>query len=565
MRWLVLGLIVGLFMGFVDSYGYAVSGFTISEISIVFIPLITLFLARCMGVTSLEEIIYASSLAIGIDLTTTLTSGMYLTYGYLQYLSSKLRVFGFEIRVPQTLFSDPNPIDFEALPTYVSLSLASMGGALLAYALRMHYLDKERLTYPLGLAASMVLKIVRTVPRSCWVGLGLGFALQLLVMYLGLDILDLTPLVGSYLPGAVFALALNPLVYAVAMLLPLGALRGLAMGSMMTYVAITTLSVALLGAYVPPLASYDDVLLAVSNIVASCMVGLVTVATVSYLTKYYRVFLHSAKLLAMARYERFAATMGTLLVASMVLVALSISRIPIPKLLSIAAIIVPIHLVLVLVNLRIVGEVGMGSQAVLPLATSILVASRCSDVATYAALDPFTGIPMPQVIGGTSMNLARLCRACRASVSKAFALLCLGIALGSIPTYIYGNLLVNLYGFDSPQMPMHRWIPTIVWMATIYSGRSEALYPQIVALGFVLAILLLILSQRFGIPFLPLIVGTCIPPDVGIAALVAYVVKSIVLKLGVELHEKTIVFSTFVLLGCGLGVALNSILVALLA
>jgi hypothetical protein len=48
-----------------------------------------------------------------------------------------------------------------------------------------------------------------------------------------------------------------------------------------------------------------------------------------------------------------------------------------------------------------------------------------------------------------------------------------------------------------------------------------------------------------------------LPPDIGFIALLSYLIKSIVIKLGIELHEKTIILGMSYIIGAGTAIALN--------
>ncbi|NPA96916.1 MAG: hypothetical protein GXO32_04890 [Crenarchaeota archaeon] len=562
LRAVAIGLAVGLFMGFVDSYSYAVSGFTTSEISVVFIPVIVLALATALRASlTREELVAASALAIGIDITTTLTSGMYVTYGFLKLVASKLSVFGISVSVPPKLFSYPHPLDLESMPIYVSLALVSAAGVLIAYAFRMHFLEKERLLYPLGTAAAMLLRVAKRVRVEHAVAILVGFGAQLAYLALGGAMLDLTPVTSSILPGAILALSVNPIVVAVLLLVPAGSLRSISLGSVSTYLALLPIAVVLGGVAVIPTPSYDSSLLAYSNLVSSILVGAVAVLSATYLARYRKAIVQSVKLLLSMGVERRAMALGLALVAMITLPALALAgRVELARLAPIIAIVVATHIVLTLVNLRVVGEAGMGSQAVLPIVTLELFASGCRGAGIYAALDPYTGIPMPQVVAGTAMNAIRFGLMSGVRSSLVAALMCAGIAVGSFATYIFGNLLVASLGLNSPKMPLYRWLPTVVWMSTIYSGSPQAVSLAAVAIGVASAAIMVLISSRTSWQALPFVVGMTLPPDIGLLALAAYAVKRAVMKLGVEAHERLLSLSSLALVGCGAAIAVYAAL-----
>ncbi|MEM3980038.1 MAG: hypothetical protein QXF79_02130, partial [Ignisphaera sp.] len=143
-RSILIGLIIGLLVGFIDSYNYAVSGYTTAEVSLVIIPFLVVMTLKLLRISySSEDIAMATALTYGICITTTLTSGMYITFGFLDYLSKKLKAYGLAVSVPSYLFSGVFP-DYIALAVYVSLALISFSGALIAFSFRSHIIKKER-------------------------------------------------------------------------------------------------------------------------------------------------------------------------------------------------------------------------------------------------------------------------------------------------------------------------------------------------------------------------------------------------------------------------------------
>ncbi len=565
-RALILGILLGLFISFVDSYSYAISGFTTAEISVIIVPLLLLILSQAFRLRlSKEELVIASATAIGIDITTTLTAGMYITYGFLAYSARQLREFGLLVIVPPQLFSSQSQyqgfIDFNAMPTYIALTLVSIGGAFLAYALRMHYIERERLLYPLGIAAAMIIKSIRKIKLSYVVALLIGFLSQFATLKFS-TIVDLTPLISSMVPGSVLALSLSPLMIALFMLLPLGSLKLISIGSLATYVLLLPFTIALLNLPVVPMMSYEDALFAYSNVVASIIIGVIVILSAYYVLIYRKVFRQSFLILLRLAPERTAFFVGIALVSLIVPIAFAIAT-QMPSLILmvfVILVVLALHILLVLVNLRAVGETGIGSQTVLPLVTLSMYLARIRDVGLYAALDPFTGIPMPQVVSGTAMNVIRFSRLNGVRSSRALLAFIIGMLLGSPTTYIYGNVLVAVYGFDSPQMPLYRWIPTVVWMAIIYSGSREALYAQALLIGMILGLVLAVLNTRKGIAIFPIVIGATLPPDIGLTALIIYIIKNTLVRMGVEVHERALLLSILALLGCGLAVLVYTLI-----
>ncbi|MDK6029078.1 hypothetical protein QPL79_06850 [Ignisphaera sp. 4213-co] len=537
--------------------------------SIVWVPIIILFIFdRLMKINyDISDVVVATAIAIGIDITTTLTSGMYITFGFLKYVSSRLKPFGFNIIVPKHLFAYNGFLDVEAMPTYISLAVISLGGAFIAYAMRTHFLDKERLKYPIAVAAATITQTLKNIK----IGKGffltfllLGFALQMTYFATGLSI-DYTPITSMLLPGAVFAVSFSPLLFALLMLLPLGSLRSFSIGSLLTYLLFIPMAVKLFGIQLLPSQSYDDMLFSVAPVILSYNVGFIVIFLLFYIIRYWSLLARGLSIVFKFNVERTAFATGLayiifLGVLSILFAITFMHGFNIAILLVVVTIVVFLHLILIIGNLRVVGESGTGSQALFPLVTIIMYIFGIRNVTLYAMLDPYTGIPMPQVAASTSMNLFRFARFNRANLINILKYFCLGVFVGSFITYIYGNLLVGVYGFNSSQMPLTRWIPTVVWMAAVYQGKLTSQSLNVIFLASLIAILVLIANKFVNILIFPFLVGITLPPDIGIQTLLAYVIKSIIVKFGVSLHEKVIIGSIIFMLGAALALIVNIVL-----
>ncbi|MEM4966850.1 MAG: hypothetical protein QXG13_01285, partial [Zestosphaera sp.] len=84
-RAIILGLVVGLLQGFVDTYGYAVTGYTTAEIAGIVSAIIFLVAYRMIfrETPSVFEHFLGVIIASGISISTTITAGMYITYTML--------------------------------------------------------------------------------------------------------------------------------------------------------------------------------------------------------------------------------------------------------------------------------------------------------------------------------------------------------------------------------------------------------------------------------------------------------------------------------------------------
>jgi len=565
----LIGIAIGLFVSFANSYSYAISGYTTSELSLIYIPLLTFLVFKLLKVPyEDQDILYASAIAIGIDITTTLTSGMYITYGFLSYTSTKLGFYGFNVDVPYQLFGKRKVffIDVEALPTYIALATASLSGLFIAFALRNHFFYKERLKYPVAMASAMATQVLKNaiVKRREFTFLFLlGFSLQMLYFVNGFT-MDLTPTLSMFIPGTAFSMTFIPLVFALFLLLPLGVLRALFIGSLLMYFVLTPIAIFLFRIPIIPAQSYEDMLFSLSHILLSYNVGFVLAFLVFYILKYFKQLLTSLRIATEFTIERLMLLVGVsyLILLGIAVLVIGISFGSLQTLFMLVLVLV-LHFVLIVASLRVVGETGIASQALYPLVTLVMYGMGIRNVLTYALLDPYTGIPMPQTVAATSMNVFRYARFCKGNIIAVVKYLSAGLVIGSFVTYIYGNLLLAIYGVNSPQMPLTRWIPTVIWMSAIYSGKLTSVSLYIAAFSLVFAVPIALLSPTLGFSPFALLVGLTLTPDIGLQALLAFIVKKLVIKFGAAFHEKLILYATLFLLGAACAVIVNTVVNAL--
>ncbi len=557
---LLIGLLIGIVMCFIDSYSYAISGYTTAEISLISIPILIIAIYRLLKLKfSYEDIIISLALAYSMDLSTTLASGMYITYGFLKYASTQLKAFGLEVRVPKMLYAGGNIVDLESMPTYIILSIISFSGALIAYSFRSHFLDKERLRYPFSIASALFIKTFRemSIDYSYIIAMVLGFLLQLLSLIYTQQI-DLTPISSSILPGSIIALSFWPITIGIFMLIPMQTLKTLSISSIITYVLLIPISIIMFRIPITPSLTYDDALFSVTPIIIGINVGAIISMLLYYILRFWKTLSISLKLVTSLSAERTIFVMSIILLILIfpTSIALSSTFNPISFIVMII-LLSSLYLLLILSNMRVVGEVGTGSQALLPLVTFLMYFLGVRDLGYYASLDPYTGIPMPQVIGATSMNMVRIARFFKVNTVLVLQMIGLGIFIGSITSYVFGNLLVYVYGFNSKAMPLTRWIPTIALIASICNGKLDISSFYAVLIGIIASIIIITTSRYTKLSIFPFLVGITLPPDIGILALIAYAIKSIVVRLGVEVHEKVIALVTFFIVGAGIATAIN--------
>jgi hypothetical protein len=83
-RGMIAGLLTGLLMGLADTYGYATTGYTTAELSILVSPVIVrLILGK---EASLTELVVGSVAAYGMSFATIITSGMLITNAYTWFV-----------------------------------------------------------------------------------------------------------------------------------------------------------------------------------------------------------------------------------------------------------------------------------------------------------------------------------------------------------------------------------------------------------------------------------------------------------------------------------------------
>jgi hypothetical protein len=563
-RNILMGLVIGAFVSFVNSYGYAIAGYTTAEASLIIIPILILFTYKVFGIRyNGEDFLESTAIALGVDITTTLTSGMYITFGFLNYSISKLKAFGIDVSIPQELFSNVKGLfDLYALPTYIALSLISVSGAFIAYTFRSYFIEKERLRYPFAIASAILINGFKKLTlrfREYFIAFILGFVMQLILLFIPF-MQDLTPLFSTIIPGSLMALTFSPLVFGLFLLMPLGSLRVISISSLASYLIIVPVVVNMLSLSITPAISYDDALFTVAPIITSLNLGIVIVLVTYYLIRFWNLITSATSIILKLSIERTMFIIGLLMLSLIGYIAFLLTMhysSQIIILLSIIPLIIFLHLILAIVNMHIVGEVGMGSQALFPLITFIMYICGLREAGAYATLDPYTGIPMPQVVGGTAMNLFRFSRFFKGNILKVLKYFCIGVLIGSFITYFYGNILIYFYGFDSPQMPLTRWIPTIVWMAVVYGGKLSSISFYVLAIGLLIGFIIILLNRYIGLSIFPIVVGLMLPPDIGFIALLSYLIKSIVIKLGIELHEKTIILDMSYIIGAGTAIALN--------
>jgi len=563
-RPVILGLIVGLLLGFIDSYSYAVLGFTTAEISILIIVPLVIFALKYLQVRfTLHDVIIASATALGVDFTTTITSGMFLTYGFLNHLSDKLSFFGLNIEVPRHLFDlSQNLIEARSMWPYILGAYASIGGVFILYVLRHYYFERERLMYPLGTAASILTEALNSInwtSKLILLSIFAGFALQLIYM-LNPFHFDYTDKISAVLPNAPLAFSFIPISLGIALIIPTRPLRAISLASLAVNVLLIPLLAKLLGSSMLPALNYDDALLSISIYQISMVFGMTVILSTILLRRFIRELPRTLTLLLRTHTESTLLYLGIALVLTPFIAGIILA---VEYNILIAVPILILSAILFVISITtyayVVGDVGFGAQSTLPLNTVIYTVSGIRYVDIYALTDPYLGIPMPQVAAGIAGNILRMSRLLGSSLIKAVASFILGIIVGAPVTYIYGNILVHAYGFDSQAMPMDRWIPTATLTSVVVSGKISSVDPLYIAVGVILSLIILT-ALRSQVYIAASIVGILIPPDIAFTFLIASFIKETFFRLGAEAYEKMLTVSALYTFGCGIAVVFYTLL-----
>jgi len=558
----LIGLLVGLVLGFIDSYGYAVTGYTTCEISVLTAPVLVVLVFNLIlrRKPYINEVLLASAIAIGMNLTTAITAGMYITYTILAEAPIVSRL---GLIVPQWLYMSSEQLRIDTIAIYLHLTLVSAGGIALAYAFSKHFLERERLMFPLGSASAMLvsISIVKGVRGLLMILVGLIFEMMYLIF--GPFTIDFTTQLQSILQGSSLALTLDVFIFLIALVIPLNASIGISLGNFIAYLVLLPILVMLRALYVPPGMGALDMPSLASPELASIVVGFIIVASLYYTAVNIRVYFHTFSRFRLKHDELIALIICLLLVFTLPIVtvvldpqSLTIRFLPIFILLPL------LHFFLALVTVRVVGEVGVASQSILPIASVVMYTMGYRGATGYVILDPYTGIPMPEFMAGSSMNVIKASKILGVNSKLVIVTLFLGILIGAPITLYYGHLLLSVYGLNSPKFPLVRWLPIVTWMAGLYTGRLDIINFHALILGIIAAIIILAIIKVSGltqITLFSILIGLTLTPDYGILFLVASVIKYIISRISSVAHEALLLSAACALAGAGLAIIVYTI------
>lgn len=563
-RPLLVGIAIGSFMGFVDSYGYAVTGYTVAEIELVVAPIIAgILLGRRSDPRS---VFIASVTAFGIALSTVITSGMVITY----FLTSKIYwIFYRERDFPSWLYSSdhtclPNIFSCEWPYTYLALAALSLVGVGFAYLLRHIFLDKLNLPYPLGIASalmSQIMSYVRSV-RAVIVAIIAGFSLQLILMIYTPGSIDLTPSFVEQGYGIMLALSFDLIIFLISLLLPPRASASIGSGSLIAGLLILPLGASLNLYPLPPHASMDTLVNSASWYMASIVFGSVFPLMAIIARNVGVPLMHLARTLGESR--RMTLLLLLLMgLASILILAYMRSGYPGPLFLVFGAVLVFIIVpLLVIITSWGAGEAGTVSQAFYPASTIYMYMTGFRGFAPYVYMDHYLGIPMPSSLSASSLHILRASRILGITPSLILAIFSLSYLVGSIITIYYGYLLITLYGNDPSKMPLDRWIPYAIWSLSVYRGELNpaTILPGAVTGAATIASLLLLgrIAGR-GFSPIPLIIGLTLTPDLGILFIIGSFLRWFISRFGAEAEKQLIIISGSSLGGSGIAIVIYTI------
>jgi len=551
---LFVGFLVGAIMGFIDTYGYAVTGYTTAELSPIVTSILTLITFRYVFRTapSILEHFIATLVASGMTLTSTITSGMYITYTMLGSLGDPR-----EMNLPTWIYYSKY-LDLNTFLFYLYATAVSAAGVFIAYAFSKHFIEKEKLNYPVGTAVALMIGLGKMLKKvNIMSAILVGLVLELAVVILNVPGIDASPALQNIIPGAAMGISLDVFIFLLALLIPLQTSAGVGLGNLITYLVITPIFVINgLMISLPGMNSSDIVTIAAPHI-ASALVGFLVVSSLYYIITNRSVFAVTAKYLIHNTYMLRYILVAVAVIGSTYVPVLLLSK---PTLLFL--IMIPFYLIiqlyLTIITVRVTGEVGVVSQSTLPLATLTLYGMGARGALPYIMLDPYTGVPMPQFVASSSMNLMKCSRILDIDIESTLYWLLLALVIGAPITLVYGHMLLSVFGLYSPKFNLLRWLPVVTWMKAVYLGDISSFNLLSIIVGVLYAVFMMITLKMLklrGISLFALMLGMTLTPDIGILFLVASVVKYVALRLGSDVYEALLAYSSLALAGAGMGMA----------
>ncbi len=560
MQALILGFLVGLLMGFIDTYGYCVTGYTTAELSPITSAILvyTLHMLIFRRKIPLLEHFLATIVATGFSMTTTITSGMYVTYTMLSIVSDPEVV-----NLPSWTYFK-GFIDFNTLLFYLFATSVTTSGVLIAYVFHKHFVEREKLPFPIGIALTLAISVIRLLrSKNIVIPIIFGLSLELLFLTIAPPTIDLTPMIQPIFPGASIAISLDIMIFLIALLMPLNTSLGVSLGNIVMFTVVTSY-LTYLGLYwPPPNATAQELAISVSPLTASIMVGSMVTATLLYSLQERKLYVSTFKYLIIAKYELKKLIIAIAILVSALITPLLISPNMInPQSVLVITLLLPLYIFITLAVIRATGEVGTASQSLLPLVTLTLFSSGHRGALPYVFLDPYTGTPMPQFAAGTSSTTFKSAKLLGIDVELISYLLAISMLISAPITLMYGHLFLSVYGVESHKFNLIRWLPTVTWMKSIYLGDLDAFKIEAVLIGIIISLSLAMVFKltKLGISLFSVILGITLTPDAALLFLVASLIKYLTLRLGSEVYEVLLVNVALALAGCGLAIATYTLL-----
>jgi hypothetical protein len=565
-RSVIMGFLIGLFMGFIDSYGYAVSGYTVAEIDLVVVPVIArLLLGR--GADP-REIFIATVMAFGISLSTVITSGMLITY----YLTSKIYwLFYRESDFPSWLYPVsstscfPNIFTCEWPYTYLALAALSLVGVGFAYILRHVFLDKLNLPYPLGIASAMIAQVVSLIKthRSVILAIIIGILIQMGLIISPPGSLDFTPIFTSMGYGILASITFNLPILLIALLLPPRVSISIGGGSVITGFILLPIGASLYLYRVSPGASSDNLTTSASWYLASIVFGTVFLLMLMVVRNIGAPISHTARTLMESRRAGFLLAMLLLGLLAILLLSYLRSGTSGPSFILFGLILILIIIpILMIITSWGAGEAGTISQAFYPVSTIYMYLAGYRGFAPYVYMDHYLGIPMPSSLSASSLHILRASRILGISPAFILSLFSVSFLLGSLITIYYGYLLINIYGNNPDRMPLDRWIPYTLWSLSVYRGELDpaSILPGALV-GVLIMVLLATLDRLTGKSFtpIPFIIGLTLTTDLGILFILGSFIRWFASRFGGDAEKQLMIIASSLLAGSGIAIAIYTV------
>lgn len=563
LRAVVVGALIGGLLGFIDTYGYAITGYTTSELSGIIASILFLIAYKSIfrRTPSILEHVLGVIISVGVSLSTAITSGMYVTYTMLAQVGDPA-----QLKLPEwTYFSGPS-LGIDTVSFYLYATAVSASGALVAYVFYRHFIDKEKLPFPIGSAIAVMIqvgKVLRT--RSIVIPVALGIGLEFAAISLGNPSIDPTPALQSVIPGSSIAISLDLFIILLALLLPLNTSVGVGIGNVATFMVIMPILVANGLLISLPTMSASDLAVAAAPYTASLIIGFLVVSSAVYVIYNRKALSATFRYLVISKFLLKYLILGIVAISSTIVPVSLLYGMPLSMVLVLPAYI-GLHLFLALVTARVVGEAGTASQSTLPIATLTLFASGARTAIPYIFMDPYTGVPMPQFIAGSSLNIIKASRSLDVDPEVPVFWLIVAMLAGAPLTLIYGHVLLAVFGINSPKLNLLRWVPIVTWMDAIFRGDIGSFSSFAIVLGLVFGVMIFFLLKLFrlgGISLYAILIGMTLTPDVGLLFLIAAMIKYVAYRVGTDVYEGLIAYTSLMLAGAGIGVGLSVLASAL--